>query len=148
LDPITGNCPSASGGSYGLVVQGLRDATGGTAIYTPGRDPVGNWGTLGDNSDAVRFTPDSTNNYLVDTTITFNPWVIIDEASSDSLKWFAPQNLYVPVATGACATVTPTAGIRYYIVRYDGLAGCGNDTVSFTDTVRIHYATTYDTIDV
>src|SRR5690606_24664814 len=81
LDPIVGSCPSASLGSYGLVVQGLRDMTGGTAIYTPGRDPLGNWGTLGDNNDAVRYTPDSTNNYLVDTTIAFNPWIIIDEAS-------------------------------------------------------------------
>lgn len=148
LDPVLGNCPGASGGSFGLVVQGVRDMTGGTAIYTPGRDPVGTWGTAGDNNDAVRYTPDSTNNYIVDTTIAFNPWIIIDEVSSSLLEWYAPDNLNVPIAIGACATVSPTADIHYYTVRYEGLAGCGNDTVSFIDTVRINYATTYDTLDV
>src|SRR5690606_22638197 len=128
--PVVGNCPSASGGSFGLVVQGVRDATGATSVYTPGRDPLGNWGITGDNNDAVRYTPAGANNYTVDS-IAFDPWIIIDEVSSALLEWYAPQNPNIPIATGACATVSPTADIHYYTVRYDGLAGCGNDTVSF-----------------
>jgi len=147
ITPIVGNCPSASSGSFGLVVQGVRDAAGLLPYYTPGRDPAGNWGTLGATNDARRFTPNGTSTYMIDT-IPFNPWLIIDSMNTPSLKWYAANDVNGVIATGACATVTTTANIPYYVVKYEGLAGCLNDTVVLTDTVHVHFGTTYDTTNV
>ena len=144
IDPIVGNCPSASSGSYGLIVQGLRNTTGAVAIYTPGRDPAGNWGITGATNDARRFTPNGTTNFIVDT-IQFDAWRIIDSVSSSNLKWYASTNPNAPIATGACATVVTDGNVPYYVVRFNGIAGCLNDTVQLTDTVFIHFGTTFDT---
>lgn len=142
--PGTPGCPTTNGGANGI--QGLRSIGGATEIYTPNRGPADNWGVTGAVHDARRFTPDGADNYTIDS-IPFNPWIIIDNASSADLVWFAQDAPNAPIATGACATVTPTGAEDYYTVRFDGIAGCLEDTVSFIDTVWINYATTYDTVN-
>lgn len=147
IPPITGNCPSASFGYYGQVVQGVRDETGTFQYFPTDRGPVTsptNWGLTGINDDGMRFTPNGGTTYLMDP-IPFNPWVIIDSLSSVDLKWFAEGQPNLPITTGPCATVTPDGIIDYYTVSFNGNAGCENDSVSFIDTVFIHYGTAYDT---
>lgn len=144
IDPITGSCPGASFGSYSLVVQGVRNTTGAIALYTPGRDPAGTWGTTGAINDGRRFTPNGISNYIIDT-IPFNAFPIIDAMNSSQLKWYASNNPNAPIATGACATVVTNANTPYYVVKYNGVAGCLNDTLQLTDTVHIHFGTSFDT---
>ncbi|MFT4061336.1 MAG: gliding motility-associated C-terminal domain-containing protein [Edaphocola sp.] len=148
IPPITGSCPSASSGYYGQVVQGVRNDVGTVAYFPTNRDPVTsttNWGVTGITNDGMRFTPNGTATYLMDS-IAYNPWVIIDSLSSLDLEWYAEGNTEVPVATGPCATVAPDRNTDYYTVNFTGNAGCQNALVSFTDTVHINFGSSYDTI--
>jgi gliding motility-associated-like protein len=150
IPPITGSCPGDSFGSYGQVVQGVRDETGTLEYYPTNRGhnnlPT-NWGITGIDNDARRFTPNGQSTYIIDS-IPFNPWIIIDSMSSVDLKWYAPGQPNVPFTTGACATVTPDGSQHYYTVSFSGNAGCEQDTVFFIDTVHINYGTAYDTTNV
>lgn len=143
--PGTPACPSTNGaGSGGNGVQGVRNVGGTINFYTPGRAPADFWGTVGATNDGRRFTSNGINTYLIDT-IPFNPWVIIDQASAADLKWYTSLQPNVPIATGACATVTTQANIPYYLVKYEGGAGCNGGFQSFVDTVFINFGTAYDT---
>ncbi|MFA6059689.1 MAG: gliding motility-associated C-terminal domain-containing protein [Taibaiella sp.] len=147
IPPITGNCPSASFGYYGQVVQGVRNEIGTFEYFPTDRGPVTsptNWGLAGINNDGMRFTPTSGTVYTT-SPIPFNPWVIIDSLSSLDLKWHAEGQPNLPIGTGPCVTATPDGQIDYYTVSFNGNAGCENDLVSFIDTVFIHYGTSYDT---
>lgn len=147
---FTGTCPSASGGYYAQVVQGVRNETGLLSFFPPNRGPVvsaTNWGVTGANNDGMRFTPNGVTTYIMDP-IPFNPWVIIDEASSPDLKWYAEGDPNLPIATGACASAVANANVNYYVVNFNGNAGCSPSAVNFYDTVHIHFGTSYDTTDV
>jgi gliding motility-associated-like protein len=147
---FSGPCPSASAGYYAQVVQGVRNDNGSLSFYPANRNPVvsaTNWGVTGVNNDAMRFTPNGAATYMMDP-IPYNPWVIIDETSSPDLKWYAEGEPNLPVATGACASVITEDDVNYYVVRFNGNAGCFSTLVNFSDTVRIHFGTEYDTTDV
>lgn len=143
--PGTPTCPSTT---PGWAVQGVRDATSTVQIYTNNRGPADFWGSIGATNVSTRFTPNGTASYLVDTTIAYNPWIMIEADSATALKWYREGEPNLPVATGACATVTPTADINYYVVKYSGGAGCDGGFQTFQDTVFIHYGTSYDTTSV
>jgi len=147
---FSGPCPSASGGYYAQVVQGLRNSNGTASVYPTNRGPAvsaTNWGVTGATNDGIRFTPNGATSYIIDS-IPFNPWVIIDSISSPDLKWYKKGDLNLPIATGACASVVTDANIDYYVVNFSGNAGCQNANVSFSDTVHIHFGTSYDTTSV
>jgi gliding motility-associated-like protein len=143
--PGTPTCPSTT---PGWAVQGVRDPSSTVQIYTPPRGPADFWGSVGATSTSTRYTPNGTGSYLVDTTIAYNPWIMIEADSASSLKWYREGEPNLPVAVGACATVSPTADINYYVVKYSGGAGCDGGTQTFQDTVFIHYGTSYDTTAV
>lgn len=144
IDPIVGNCPTASAGFYGKVLQGVRYFWS-LSFFTPGRDPAGNWGTTGATNDARRYTPNSIATvYRIDT-IPFNPTRILDSVDESSIKWYAAGNPQVPIATGACASVVTDMNIPYYVVKYSGPVGCLSDSVHYSDTVHIHLGASYDT---
>lgn len=140
IDPIVGNCPSASFGSYSKVVQGVVSPNNTQSVYTPGRDINGNWGALGATNDGVRFTPDATapGGYTVEE-IPYNSFPIIKFANSDMLTWYASNDLINPIGTGACVTTVVDKEIPYYIAKYDGLAGCTDVQRSLQDTVFINF---------
>lgn len=140
--PTTTTCPSTT---PGWAVQGVRDAASVVQIYTPSRGPADFWGTVGASNTSTRYTPNGTGSYLVDTNIAYNPWIMIEADSASALKWYAEGEPNLPVATGACATVTPNGNINYYVVKYHGGAGCDGGVQTFTDTVRIHYGTSHHT---
>lgn len=143
--PGSPGCPSTnSSTAAGNAIQGLISPGNTIQMFTPNRGPTDMWGNTGATNDAVRYLPTGTNTYTINTTIPFNPWKIIENANSSLIQWFA-EGSNVPLATGACATVTPTTQ-NYYIARYTGVAGCETGIVSFSDTVHIHYGTSYDTI--
>lgn len=147
IPPITGNCPTASFGYYGQVVQGVRNELGTFEYFPTDRGPITsptNWGLTGINNDGMRFTPTSSTVYTT-SPIPFNAWIIIDSLSSMDLKWHAEGQPNLPIGTGPCVTATPDGQIDYYTVSFNGNAGCENDLVSFIDTVHIHYGTSYDT---
>jgi gliding motility-associated-like protein len=144
--PGTPACPSTD---PGRAVQGLKNSTGAIAIYTPNRGPTNAWGATGGAFTSVRFTPNGASTYLIDTTIAYNPWIIIPQANSANLVWYAQGNPNLPIANGACASVITNANTNYYVVKYDGVAGCNTTQTShFSDTVRIHFGTAYDTTRV
>lgn len=143
--PGTPTCPSTT---PGWAVQGVRDPSSTVQIYTPSRGPADFWGSVGAANTSTRYTPNGTGSYLVDTTIAYNPWIMIEADSASSLKWYREGEPNLPVAVGACATVSPTADINYYVVKYSGGAGCDGGTQTFQDTVFIHYGTSYDTTSV
>ena len=151
LPALTGGCPTASPDER--VIQGVEDPTGALSYFTTNRDPTGalanNWGTTGVDSDARRFTPmgGTPFTYKIDS-IPFAPIAVIDSNQAASLTWYASSNPNIPIATGACASVVPDGHIQYYLVKYNGLPGCGDNIVHLVDTVFIHYATKYDTINV
>lgn len=150
LPAITPPCPTASPDNR--VVQGVEDITGAFSFFPVNKDPSGplaaNWGNTGATNDAARFTPvggPGGITYNIDT-IPFSPWIIIDSLSSADLKWYAPDQPNIPIATGACVTVTPDGSQDFYLVKFNGNAGCENELVNLVDTVHIHYGTAYDTI--
>ncbi len=140
--PGTPTCPSTT---PGWAVQGVRDAASTVQIYTPNRGPADFWGSVGASAKSTRFTPNGTASYLVDTNIAYNPWIMIEADSAASLKWYAEGQPNLPIGTGACVNVTPDGSINYYIVKYQGGAGCEGGMQTFTDTVRIHYGTSHHT---
>jgi gliding motility-associated-like protein len=146
---FSGPCPGASGGYYGQVIQGVRNENGTLQFFAPNRDPVvsaTNWGVTGVVNDGMRFTPNGTSTYI-SSSIPFDPWVIIDEASSPDLKWYAEGDPNLPIATGPCASAVANANVNYYVVNFNGNAGCSPTAVDFYDTVHIHFGTSYDTTD-
>lgn len=151
LPALSGGCPTASPNVR--VVQGVEDPTGALSYYTTDRDPLGalasNWGTTGIDSDAVRITPlgGSPFSYKIQS-IPFAPVVIIDSSNSDHLSWYEPNQPNIPIHVGACATVTPDGSQHYYLVKYNGIAGCENLLAHLVDTVHIHYGVKYDTTNV
>lgn len=138
IDPIVGNCPSASFGSYSKVVQGVVSPNNAQSVFTPGRDINGNWGAQGATNDAVRYTPDANapGGYTVEE-IPYNAFPIIDYANSDMLTWYASNDLINPIGTGECVTTVVDSEIPYYVVKYEGLSGCDDVIRSLTDTVFI-----------
>jgi gliding motility-associated-like protein len=149
LPMIVGNCPGASGfpNQYHQVIQGVMNDNGSVAYYPLNRDPIvstSNWGNFGAENDAMRFTPNGTSTYMMDS-IPFNPWIIIDSVSSSDLQWYAEGQPNLPIATGPCNSVVANRNINYYTVKFDGNAGCKMDSVFFIDTVHVHFGTKYDT---
>jgi gliding motility-associated-like protein len=148
--PFAGPCPSASFGYYGQVIQGVRNDIGTASFFPVNRDPVvsaTNWGVTGATNDGMKFTPGGPITYTMDP-IPYNPWYIIDSASSPDLKWYAEGEPNLPISIGACADVVTDEDVNYYVVNFTGNAGCDPGIVSFTDTVHIHFATTHDTSTV
>lgn len=151
LPILSGGCPTASPDER--VIQGVEDETGTLSYFTTNRDPSGllanNWGLTGVDSDARRYTPIAGTpfTYQIDS-IPFAPIAVIDESLASNLTWYASTNPNIPIGTGACVSVVPTENIHYYVVKYDGLPGCGDNIVHLVDTVFIHYATKYDTLNV
>lgn len=155
LPDLTGGCPIATPPTSNRVVQGVEDATGTLTFFPTNRGPSGtlanNWGHIGITNDGRRFTPDTNASggmiYDIDS-IPFNPWLIIDSTNSADLKWYDPNQPTTPIGTGSCATATPDGSQNYYLVTYNGIAGCLDSLVDLTDTVFIHYGAKYDTFDV
>jgi len=155
LPVLTGGCPTATPAPSNRVIQGVENATGTLSYFPVDRGPSGtipnNWGQVGVTNDARRFTPNTSPGgsmvYEIDT-IPFAPWTIIDSLNSADLKWYDPTQPGSPITTGSCATVTPDGNQDYYLVTFQGNAGCLNNLVDLTDTVFIHYGTIYDTLDV
>ncbi|WP_118974405.1 gliding motility-associated C-terminal domain-containing protein [Taibaiella koreensis] len=149
--PIASMCPSASGPTYyGQVVQGLRNDNGTASFYPPNRDPAvsaTNWGVTGVTNDGMLYTPTGSATYSMNP-IAFNPWLIIDSISSPDLKWYTETDPNLPIGTGSCVSVTTNANINYYVVNFTGNAGCDPGLRIFTDTVRVHFGTSYDTTRV
>jgi len=144
---FTGPCPSASPSNLGQVVQGLRNDNGTASFYPANRDPAvtaTNWGVTGINNDGMLYTPTGATTYSM-SPIAFNPWLIIDSISSPDLKWYAEGEPNLPIGTGACASTVTDANINYYVVNFTGNAGCDPGILTFTDTVRVHFGTSYDT---
>lgn len=141
--PGTPTCPTTDAGR---AVQGLISPGGTTTIYTPGRAPNDLWGATGGTNKVVRFTPTGPTTYDLDSTIAFNPWVIIPTANTSNLTWYAEGEPNLPIATGACASVITNTNTNYYVVKYDGGAGCDGGVQHFSDTVRIHFGTAYNTV--
>ncbi len=93
--PTTTTCPSTT---PGWAVQGIRDATSTVQIYTPNRGPADFWGTVGASNVSTRYTPNGTGSYLTDTTIAYNPWIMIEADSAVSLKWYKEGEPNLPIA--------------------------------------------------
>lgn len=142
IDPIVGNCPSASSGSYGKVVQGVVNPNNTQSLYTPGRDYAGNYGTIGVTNDAVRFTPNPNvpAGYTVEE-IPYNPIIIIDLDNVNLLTWYKSTDLVNPIGVGDCVNAVIEEDVPYYVVKYEGEAGCHNDLMSLTDTVWVELLT-------
>lgn len=145
-----GEQPSCPGWNGGTQIEGLRGPSTGNpntapTNLAPGRDqPNVPWTAY---NDGRRWTPISATVYKMDT-IPYNPSVIIPNADSNSLIWYAQGNP-VPLGTGAHIDVTPTANIHYYYAQITGQNGClGALNYTFQDTVWINYGTAYDTTQV
>ncbi len=149
IPPIVSPCPTASSSSR--AIQGVRNENGTLSFYPTNRDPSGsvaqNWGAVGIFHDGMRFTPNGTGTYLMDS-IPYHPWIIIDSSSSASLKWYAQGQPNLPVASSSCASAIANVNVHYYTVHFNGDAGCEMDSVGFVDTVHIHFGTSYDTTQV
>lgn len=141
--PQTTTCPTTT---PGWAVQGVRNIGSAIQIYTPNRGPADFWGEVGADLVAVRYTPDGSNNYIIDS-IPYNPVVIINANDTNSLTWYAEGNPNTPIANGPCANVVTNFNTHYYVVKYEG-SSCSSSgsALSVTDTVHINFGITYDTL--
>lgn len=141
--PGSPGCPSASPNE---AIQGIRTTNGGlNEMYTPGRGPGMNWGAVGTANDAVRYTPIAAAPfYVLDTTIPFNPWLIIENVNSSQLKWYDANNNFLGQSASITVTVNDPpspAPSTYFVVEYTGKAGCDtSQTYSFFDTVNVRFS--------
>jgi hypothetical protein len=117
------------------AIQGLRNNN--AVIYIPGRDvPNVSWSAV---NDGKLFTPSGNNNYTI-SNIPYHHTYIIPQQLNDSLKWY--NNLGQLVGQGNHVTVTPTTGITYYTVQYEGILGCGLENQFLSDTVWVNVTDT------
>ncbi len=126
----------------GTAIQGLRSTPNEDLVV--GRNvPNVDWGTT---NDGKRFTPNGTTTYTI-ANIPFNPFPLLENASSANIEWYEEGNTVTPIATGANVNVRPDGNITYYVATYSGATTC-NDTNVFTvrDTVWIYYDLKYDTL--
>ncbi len=89
----------------GAAIHGLENANGTQSVVVPGRNFPTQWAAT---NDAVRFTPNGSGSYTVDTSIPFNPIPV----GSENIVWTdAAGNI---LGNTASITVTPVVATWYY----------------------------------
>jgi gliding motility-associated-like protein len=159
-------CPPSSAGPDNAV-QGLYYYDPNNVahqVYTPGRGPGDNWGAVGGQYTARRFTPIPNPPYYQVDTIPYNPWHIIGHVEFTSYTppysyivhtidthafyWYDAQGTFVSqgATLNAAAAAPPGQNHTFFVVKYLGSAGC--DTVSnLSDTFWVHFAEDSTIID-
>lgn len=142
--PSSPGCPSAS---VGIAIQGIRHVSGTTVneLFTPDRGPGQTFGTVSTYNSSTRYTPTpATPFYTIDTGITFNPWLIIENVNSNMLRWYDANGNFLHQGASLTTTVSnppSPAPSTFFVVEYTGIAGC-NSTQSYTfrDTVTVRFS--------